>query len=349
METTNILTTSTLDNVATAARPEVSPRSWKVPTMTPSAGTPVPSNPTTVPEWRAVLLAQHASLAARMRALFSLRTDRSDAAVHALADSLGDDSALLKHEVAFALGQMQNKTALPVLYDLVKNRDEDPMVRHEAAEALGAIADPACLEFLKDYEFDPEQVVAETAQVSLARIAWALENPTKAEAGEEPPVESVYDTVDPAPPSDDPSLTVDQLGDMLCDESQATYDRYRALFRLRNDGGEAAVAWIANSLKDKKSPLFRHEIAYVLGQIQDPTTLPALEKALANDEDHSMVRHEAAEAIGAIATPECVPILRKYAQDPDRVVAESCVVALDAWEFHSTDEFVAFPGNNKSD
>jgi HEAT repeat protein len=43
-------------------------------------------------------------------------------------------------QVAYVLGQLQNKAASDALSGVLKNVDEHPMVRHEAAEALGSIA-----------------------------------------------------------------------------------------------------------------------------------------------------------------------------------------------------------------
>lgn len=42
-----------------------------------------------------------------------------------------DPSALLKHELAYCLGQMQNPSAVPALESVLQNTSEDPMVRHE--------------------------------------------------------------------------------------------------------------------------------------------------------------------------------------------------------------------------
>ena len=42
-----------------------------------------------------------------------------------------DDSALLKHELAYCLGQMKRESALAVLESVLRNASEDPMVRHE--------------------------------------------------------------------------------------------------------------------------------------------------------------------------------------------------------------------------
>ena len=42
-----------------------------------------------------------------------------------------DPSALLKHELAYCLGQMKKTAALPTLESVLRNKSEDPMVRHE--------------------------------------------------------------------------------------------------------------------------------------------------------------------------------------------------------------------------
>jgi hypothetical protein len=44
-----------------------------------------------------------------------------------------DSSALLKHELAYCLGQMKNVAALPILESVLANNQEDPMVRHEVS------------------------------------------------------------------------------------------------------------------------------------------------------------------------------------------------------------------------
>lgn len=52
-----------------------------------------------------------------------------------------------------------------------------------------------------------------------------------------------------------------------------------------------------------------------------------------------MVRHECAEALGSIATANCKQVLEKYAQDHEAVVRESCLVALDMYEYESSGNF----------
>ena len=113
--------------------------------------------------------------------------------------------------------------------------------------------------------------------------------------------------------------------------------RYRAMFALRNRGDMESVHALTHGFTDP-SPLFRHEIAYVFGQMQHPASVPALLSVLGNKEEVAMVRHEAAEALGSVATPECFPALREFRGDVCRTVAESCVVGLDMYDFQTNEQ-----------
>lgn len=77
----------------------------------------------------------------------------------------------------------------------------------------------------------------------------------------------------------------------------------------------------------------------MFGQLQHPASVPSLIQVLSNPGEEAMVRHEAAEALGSIATPECQDVLRKFAQDDERVVRESCLVGLDMFEHETSGEF----------
>jgi hypothetical protein len=46
-------------------------------------------------------------------------------------EALNDPSVLLAHEVAYVLGQMQNRHAVPYLIQTLQNNELHPMVRHE--------------------------------------------------------------------------------------------------------------------------------------------------------------------------------------------------------------------------
>lgn len=128
----------------------------------------------------------------------------------------------------------------------------------------------------------------------------------------------------------------------LLDTSLPMFQRMRAVFALRNQGGADAVDALAAAFADP-SALLRHELAYVLGQMQDAHAVPHLIRVLSQDDEHVMVRHEAAEALGAIGEEEAVPVLKKYLEDPNPEVSESCEVALDliAWVRSEDLEYVS--------
>lgn len=52
-----------------------------------------------------------------------------------------------------------------------------------------------------------------------------------------------------------------------------------------------------------------------------------------------MVRHECAEALGSVATATCMKTLEKFLNDSERIVRESCEVALDMAEYEMSGDF----------
>ncbi|NWJ08415.1 DOHH hydroxylase, partial [Crypturellus undulatus] len=268
-------------------------------------------------------------LPARFRALFTLRGLGGAAAVRWIGRGFGDSSALLKHELAYCLGQMREAAAIPVLLRVLQDPRQEPMVRHEAGEALGAIGNPEVLDVLKRYSGDPVIEVAETCQLAVQRLQWLQEH------GEEPGA-SPYLSVDPAPPAEETDVA--KLRETLLDESRSLFDRYRAMFALRNVGGREAALALVEGLRGG-SALFRHEIAYVLGQLQDEASVPGLAATLRSRAESPMVRHECAEALGAIAHESCLETLRAFAGDDERVVRESCEVALDMYDYERGPHF----------
>eukprot|EP01102_Stenamoeba_stenopodia_P006650 TRINITY_DN1838_c0_g1_i1.p1 TRINITY_DN1838_c0_g1~~TRINITY_DN1838_c0_g1_i1.p1 ORF type:complete len:327 (-),score=65.02 TRINITY_DN1838_c0_g1_i1:116-1096(-) len=278
-------------------------------------------------------------IAKRFRHIFTLRNLGGRHAIDALVRGLEDDSALLKHEIAYALGQMQDPYAVPFLINVLKNKSEDSMVRHEAGEALGAIAVPEGIPALEEHAVDPIPEVSETCQLALERIRYVQNNKQKQGDGEQTS-ESLYDSVDPAPAEANVSnQDVEKLRKQLLDASLPLFKRYRAMFSLRNIGGKDAVEALAAGFDDE-SALFRHEIAYVLGQMQDPHSTEALKVVLQRGtREHAMVRHEAAEALGAIATTDIYELLRGFVEDEHRPVSESCLVALDMCDYFNSDQF----------
>jgi deoxyhypusine monooxygenase len=126
----------------------------------------------TVAELRAQLLDGSRPMFQRMRAVFSLRNRGGDEAVEALAAAFADPSALLRHELAYVLGQMGDPHAVPFLTAVLRKPDEHVMVRHECAEALGAIGLQESIPVLQEFLSDPNPEVSESCEVALDLIAW---------------------------------------------------------------------------------------------------------------------------------------------------------------------------------
>ncbi|KAJ3645389.1 hypothetical protein Zmor_023052 [Zophobas morio] len=278
-----------------------------------------------------VLVDEKRPLKERFRALFTLRNLGGPVSIECIKNCFSDSSALLKHELAYCLGQMQDPLAISTLKQVLEDSKQEPMVRHEAAEALGAIGSPEALDILQKYKSDPVVEVAETCELALERIKW-LQGPENTNTD----VKSPYNSVDPAPPA--PSSNVDELKAVLLDANASLFERYRAMFSLRNLRSQEAVVALGAGLKCG-SALFRHEVAFVLGQLQDEVGVPFLRESLEDCSENEMVRHECAEALGAIATEDCINVLNKYLGDDKRVVKESCEIALDMCEYENSPEF----------
>jgi deoxyhypusine monooxygenase len=306
-----------------------------------------------------MLFNQAVPMKERYRALFTLKNLGGKDAIRNISKGFQDPSVLLKHECAYCLGQLQDESAIDTLIDVLSNQSEDAMVRHEAGnyalakkdsrkncknkfltnnkgEALGAIGinTERVNSVLTEFAKDPRAEVAETCVLALNRLEW-LEKKKKATVAEDIS-ENPYYSVDPAPPHTQRAIPF--LREQLLNEDESMFERYRAMFQLRNDGSDAAILALCEGLRCQ-SALFRHEIAYVLGQVQSPLTVEALRVNLEDPAENHMVRHECAEALGAIATDECTRILSRYLNDAEAVVKESCEVALDITDYEKSNDF----------
>ena len=125
-----------------------------------------------ITEWKESLVDKDIPMFQRMRNVFALRNDRTDEACLALCNGFFSDSALLRHEVAYVLGQMQNKVAIPKLIEVLSDEHEHVMVRHEAAEALGAIGDYSVIPFLQKYLNHELPEISESCEVAIDLLDW---------------------------------------------------------------------------------------------------------------------------------------------------------------------------------
>ena len=202
------------------------------------------------------------------------------------------------------------------------------------------------------YSKDEVVEVRETCQLALDMMEFRKNN-KNVESNE-------YGSVDPAPASKEQN--VDKLKTDLLNTNLSLFERYvfgykffnysggpnikiharyKAMFALRNNGDEEAIKALASGLTDS-SALFRHEVAFVLGQVASPYAVQELTDRLRDDGESPMVRHECAEALGSIATPGLgvEEELAKYlSQETPDVVRESCEIALDMADYNNSEEF----------
>lgn len=87
--------------------------------------------------------------------------------------------------------------------------------------------------------------MAETCQLAVNRLEWLLS--ADKHASEEKTNKNPYCSVDPAPPA--VRKSVPELRLTLLNETLPLFERYRAMFALRNLGSEEAVLALAAGKK----------------------------------------------------------------------------------------------------
>lgn len=131
---------------------------------------------------KATLCSESTPLSQRFRALFSLKhfacldppTDDTIPAIQAIAAAFPSPSALLKHELAYCLGQTRSPASVPYLRARLEDKNEVPICRHEAAEALAALGDADSLSLLRKCREDKSEdvTVRETCDIAVDRLEW---------------------------------------------------------------------------------------------------------------------------------------------------------------------------------
>merc|ERR1712070_1248542 len=129
---------------------------------------------------------------------------------------------------------MQDTGAIPHLNAVLEDEEQDVMVRHGEADAL---------DILTKYAAAPQPEIAETCQIAIDRIRHDKGSKDRPEA------DSKFLSVDPAPPAAT-DMTVEELRAVLLDASKPLFERYRAMFGLRNNGSEEAVLALVDGFQD---------------------------------------------------------------------------------------------------
>ena len=149
------------------------------------------------------------------------------------------------------------------------------IIVHEAVEALGNLNDANTLKLLEKYRGSGKpiaDIVEETCEVSLALIKWNIDTDKGRTEGLDL-TKLKFRTNDPAPcfnyKQDKTYADIPFLTKMLLDDKNyCMFDRYRALFTLREINTKESCEAICQSLLKEHfatcSPLLKHEVAFVL-------------------------------------------------------------------------------------
>ncbi|PVV03925.1 hypothetical protein BB560_001588 [Smittium megazygosporum] len=141
--------------------------------------------------------------------------------------------------------------------------------------------------------------------------------------------------------SADTQSTLENLEKILVNEQGEfpLYKRYRALFSLKGLGSKEAIQIIIKATKkEKDSELFKHELAYCLGQLQNPEAIALLEDLVRDEDEFIMVRHEAAEALGAISDERSIQFLKTFIGGSCKELSETCYLAAKKIEYNKETE-----------
>jgi deoxyhypusine monooxygenase len=137
--------------------------------------TAVDAGQTDVAGLRAALLDSDCPIATRNRAAYWIREKGAEPEARAALRAglqLKGDSVLLRHEIAYVLGQLGHADAVDDLCAIVNDVSDDAIVRHEAAEALGAIGDARAMATLVAHCDDARREVSETCRLSVQLVSW---------------------------------------------------------------------------------------------------------------------------------------------------------------------------------
>lgn len=294
----------------------------------------------TVSECTAVLQNSASSVKEKYEVLFHLRTRNDNASVQALIDNYGtmNGSELLQHEIMYILGQMSNDIAVDFLITILNDEKQAPVVRHEAGEALSNYPDHTdrILPELQKYVDSDISVVRSTVRIAIRKLqTYSKDSNYK---------KYLEANIEPADPFTAEQLKAhlkteqitheDILKELLNSEVEE-FIKYRIIYYLRNQGDENSVKCLARLLDAANtpltSPLMRHELCFIIGQLQNKADYSFVKDALMglikDVNEEAIVRHEAVLTYNDIwGNEDFVEIVKN---DKDKLVSESVEIILE--------------------
>lgn len=287
-----------------------------------------------------ILNNKNSTVKEKYEVLFHLRSRNTVEAIDVLIKDYNtmDGSELLQHEIMYIMGQMGNPHAIDFLIKILNDTESAPVVRHEAGEALSnfPLRSKDILPHLKKYVNSDISVLKSTVNIAIRK----LEN-YKNDNNYNKYLEG---NIEPADPFSEKELQTylktnsvykEDLLKVLLDFTVEEFIKYRIVYYLRNKEDEGACIILTHLLDKERgdlvSPLMRHEICFIIGQLNTKADFKfvkeCLMKIVVDTDDNPIVRHEAVLTYNDIwGNKELIDIVKN---DKNRLVAESVDIILD--------------------
>ena len=214
------------------------------------------------------------------------------------------------------------------------------VVHHEAMEALGNLAQENTWKYLEQYKnvAGEGNIIYDTCFLAAKLMEWKKTTQMGKTEGLDK-IKQRFEGKDPAPiynfKENAKYADVKFLEAMLLDNKKYDlFERYRALFTLRELFTEEAVLAIVKTLTPENfancSALFKHEVAFVLAQMEGvfKPAIPYLLDCVYNEEEAAIVKHEVLVCLGEMLDEKYKPMLLPHLKHPVLIVSESCESAI---------------------
>ncbi|SRR5258708_3331707 len=140
---------------------------------------------------RAVRKSTPSSTAASIDPLLALPPNAEETIIETIGKALYAPSvgSLLRHELAYVLGQIGSPLAIRILEEVVNDIEgQEEMIRHESAEALAALDSRSSIEMLRRFvneggDGEKGRIVRETCQIALRKLEWNVSEEGKKNGG----------------------------------------------------------------------------------------------------------------------------------------------------------------------
>lgn len=284
----------------------------------------------------------------RYEALFCLRTLGTEEAAQVMMDHFDSfgSSELLKHETMYVIGQMRPLNCVEFLIEKMNDESEFAVVRHEAGEALANfhhIKDRCIAEMQKHWDSEIS-ILRSTVRVGIEKL--------KGFNSESRYGKKYGGTIEPAEPFSEQEVT-DYLNNTLLDGDSTEhlpllerikrkmrlpyslvdeYSKYRMCYYLRDLCTKECKEILAKLLEPENrqviSPLLRHELSFILGQIYqgEPEIYQVLTRVCSDETEDPIARHEAILAFYDIMKE--AELLERLKVHENQLIRESVLCAI---------------------